>query len=157
MRGIEAVLLAGFIVLIGLGAWNARRWLPDFGPTTVNSARVEKHEISAGEKAKTRDDRVKRAVLRNRTSGEYAIAAEIPVSTTDVEVPSAVFPRPKDLPIGASGLQIRARYGEPTVRVTETSGGHILERYYYFSSDRTQLTTATLEKGIIVSAESTNP
>jgi hypothetical protein len=32
--------------------------------------------------------------------------------------------------------------------------GRVLERYYYMSADRTHLTTATIENGVIVSAES---
>jgi hypothetical protein len=78
-----------------------------------------------------------------------------PTSETQVDVPMPKFPFRTDFPRGATGVQIRARYGEPTARTTEIIDGHLLERYYYFNNDRTQLTMATLENGVIVSAAST--
>jgi hypothetical protein len=66
------------------------------------------------------------------------------------------FPTRADLALGASGVHIRAKYGEPTARVTEMHAGQLLERYYYFNSDRTQMTVATLVGGVLTSAESTS-
>jgi hypothetical protein len=67
------------------------------------------------------------------------------------------FPTREDLPVGATGVQIRARFGEPEARVTETRDGLVFERYYYYSHDHTKLTVARLRGGVIVSAENTLP
>ena len=79
--------------------------------------------------------------------------SDIPPSETRVDVWQPAFPTRADLPVGASGVGIRAKYGEPTARVTEMHAGQLLERYYYFSSDRTQLVVATLQAGMITGAE----
>jgi hypothetical protein len=80
----------------------------------------------------------------------------LPISETEVDVPMPKFPVRTDFPRGATSLQIRAQYGEPTARTTEMHDGHLFEHYYYFNNDRTQLTVATFENGVIVSAESTS-
>lgn len=155
MRGIEVMLLAAFAGLVGLGLWNARQWLPQLSPKVVNSAaanagkRVEKvagaNKQHAGKRRVTGDA---------RSPGTSALAAgDFPRSETTVEVPSWPMPKQADLPVGASGVRILAKYGEPTARVAEMHGGQLLERYYYFSSDRTQLTIATLVGGVITGAE----
>ncbi len=162
MRGIEVVLLAAFIGLIGLGVWNARQWLPQWGPNAVNSAPsgISKLPGKLGEKtgAKTSRFHDRRPDKTGQITGTDDIeVSEFPMSKTEIFAPGSGFPTGKDIPVGASGAQIRARYGEPTARVTEMRSGHVLEHYYYFSRDRTQLTRATLESGIIVSADTTLP
>ena len=152
MRGIEAMLLAAFAGLVGLGLWNARQWLPQWGPKVVNSA-----PANAGTAVAKLDDKRgakkhagKGGIMGNaRSSG----TSDIPLSETSVDVWMPAFPTRADLPVGASGVGIRAKYGEPTARVTELHAGQLLERYYYFNSDRTQMTVATLEAGIITGAE----
>ena len=161
MRGIEALLLAGFVGLIGIGVWNGRQWLPDWGSKAVHSAAVDRSKVPGGltEKAGTKPLRlrVKRGDGVHRTAAEDLAESELPISKTEVDVPSAEFPTGKDLHVGTPGVQVRAQYGEPTARVTEIRGGRVFEHYYYFSRDRTRLTRATLESGIIISAESTLP
>ena len=158
MRGIEVLLLAGFIGLIGVSVWNARQWLPDWGPKAVifapNSmsgppgAKADKPAHSRGRRGFGSGD-------RESTRGDVAFNG-LPVSETVVDVPMPKFPTRTDFPSGATGAQIRAQYGEPTARTTEMRGGHVVEHYYYFNSDRSQLTMATLDNGVIVSAESTS-
>jgi hypothetical protein len=93
---------------------------------------------------------------------------EAPLSTT--EAPSSTeaplltkaplappFPTRDDLPVGATGVQIRAQFGEPAARITETKDGLVFERYYYYNRDHTKLTVARLRGGVIVSAENTLP
>jgi hypothetical protein len=77
---------------------------------------------------------------------------EVPVPSKPV---SPVFPTRDDLPAGATGLQIRARFGEPAARITETKDGLIFERYYYYNRDHTQVTVARLKAGVVVWAETT--
>jgi hypothetical protein len=153
MRGIEAMLLAAFAGLVGLGLWNARQWLPQWSPKVVNSvpANAGKAVTKVGDTLGGRKQHAgKRGIMGNaRSSG----TSDIPPSETRVDVPPPAFPTRADLPVGASGVGVRAKYGEPTARVTEMHAGQVSERYYYFNSDRTQLIVATLEAGIITGAE----
>jgi len=159
MRGIELLLLAGFIGLIGLGAWNARQWLPQWGDKSISSAAAGANKMSGGAAGK-KDSKArldgKRGIGRSARASIRADVRDgnVSISTTYVQVPvGAGFPTAADLPIGAHGADIVTKYGEPTARVTEMRTGHLLEHYYYFNNDRTQLTVATLESGIIVSAQ----
>jgi hypothetical protein len=159
MRGIEVFLLAGFVGLIGLGAWNARQWLPQWGDKSVSSAPAGGNKISGGFAGKS-DSRARIDGKRGIGRSAASITTDVPgsnisISTTYVQIPElhAGFPTAADLPVGAHGLDIVTKYGEPTARVTEMRTGRLFEHYYYFNNDRTQLTVATLESGIIVSAE----
>lgn len=158
MRGIEVMLLAGFAGLIGLGLWNARQWLPQWSPKVVNSGPANAGkavEKVAGKRGDTKQHAGKRRVTGDaRRPGTSAFpAGDFPESETRVEVPAWPVPTQADLPVGASGVRILAKYGEPTARVAEMHGGQLLERYYYFSSDRAQLTVATLVGGVVTGAE----
>jgi hypothetical protein len=162
MRGAEALLIAAFIGLIGMGVWNVRQWLPDwaFGETRYVPADASKLATGLADKeeAKTSRIRGKRGDRSGRVSATSDISIDqLPVSTTVVDVPASGFPTGKDLPVGTSSNQIRSQYGEPTASVTATRGGRVFEYYYYFNKDRTKLTKATLESGVIVSAETTLP
>lgn len=162
MRGIEALLLAGFVGLLAVGAWNARRWLPEWVPKTFTSASTDtsKGPDKFGKQIdKAKQGSGKRRAARGRQDSASADIApgDFPKSRTDVDLPPSKFPSRKDIPLGGTGVQIRAEYGEPNARVTEIRSGRVFELYYYFNSDRTQLTVATLESGVVVSAESTLP
>jgi hypothetical protein len=151
MRGIEVMLLAAFAGLVGLGLWNGRQWLPQWSPKVVNSGAANTGKLvekAAGKLEAKKQHGGKRGVLSSGMS-------DIPRSETRIDVPylPPVFPTQADLPAGTSGVRIRAKYGEPTARVTEMHAGQLLERYYYFNSERTQLTVATLEGGIITDSE----
>jgi hypothetical protein len=83
--------------------------------------------------------------------------SEAPVSSKPEAPVAPVFPTRDDLSPGATGVQIRARFGEPEARVTETKDGVVFERYYYYNHDHTQVTVARLKGGVIVSSENTLP
>jgi hypothetical protein len=159
MRGIEILLLAGFIGLVGVGVWNARQWLPQWGTKAANYTPVDAGSSGPpGSKSdKTARGHGKRGLdSRNGSSSRSELALNgFPLSETEVDVPMPKFPIRSDFPRGTTGVQVRARYGEPTARTTEMRDGHLFEHYYYFNNDRTQLTMATLENGVIVSSEST--
>ncbi len=151
--------MAGFIGLIAVGVWNARQWLPGWGPEAIIYAPSDTSGGSPTDRAgKASRARAKRGFGRGSSASATSDLAftGFPVSETEVDVPMPKFPVRTDFPRGATGAQIRARYGEPTARTTEMRGGHVFEHYYYFNNDRTQLTVATLENGVIVSAESTS-
>jgi hypothetical protein len=154
MRGMEVLIIAGLLGLVAVGVWNARRWLPDWASPTapaVASSGVAGKPDAKLERAsgKRRGDSAgKSRVVSNFTIGD------LPGSTTEVDVPiGSPFPTRKDLPIGTTSALILARYGEPTARVTAMQNGRLLERYFYVNSDRTQLTVATLERGVVVSVD----
>lgn len=163
MRGIEALLLAGFIGLLAVAAWKGRQWLPEWGSKVLLTSASSDASKGSGRFGKKADKETQARGKRRLAQGDHASSSgdiafgDFPESRTDVDLPPSKFPTRKDFPIGATGAQIRAEYGEPNARVTEVRGGRVLEYYYYFNSDRTQLTVATLESGIIISAASTFP
>jgi hypothetical protein len=157
MRGMEVLILAGLLGLVAVAVWNARRWLPEWASPAAPA--VAAHGAVAGKPdakaaaavGKRKGDRGGRtSLVSNFTLGD------LPASKTEVDVPmpGSPFPTRNDLAIGATGVQIRAKYGEPTARVTAMQGGRLIEHYYYVNSDRTQLTVATLERGVVVGVES---
>ena len=164
MRGIEAALLAGFIGLVVIGIRNAREWLPLRGTQAAYSApiystpptprKVEPREKTAVKKPRVRRD-LDASIEASAISNVVITDAPKP-KATEALVASAV-PTRSDLHTGATGAQIRSQFGDPTARITESKDGRIVEQYYYFNHDRTQVTVATLKAGVIVSAASTLP
>lgn len=154
MRGMEVLIVAGLLGLVAVGVWNARRWLPDWaspGSAAVASGGIAPKKVDATldrSSGKHKAESGRSSVLSNFTIGD------LPSSNTEVDVPiGSPFPMRNDIPIGATGAQILAKYGEPTARVTAMQNGRLLERYFYVNSDRTKLTVATLERGVVVSVE----
>jgi hypothetical protein len=153
MRGMEVLILAGLLGLVAVGVWNARRWLPDWAspaPAAVATATPGGKSDPTVAAASTKKVRKSghSSVLSNFTIGD------LPASKTEVDVPiGSPFPTRNDLPIGATGAQILAKYGEPTARVTAMQNGRLVERFFYINSDRTRLTVATLERGVVVAVD----
>ncbi len=175
MRGIEAILLLGFIGLVGVGIWNARQWMPLRGTQAAYSAPANaappadsKTADAHGAKtaAKKTQPRVKRdldqatqapATSDQASATNNAVLADPPKPKAAETLVATVVPTRNDLPAGATGVQIRSQFGDPTARVTESRDGRLVEQYYYFNRDRTQVTVATLKGGVIVSAASNLP
>lgn len=200
MRGIEALLMLGLMVLVWIGARSAKQWLNMRDTVAANSAPspASTAVIPLGgktERKKTRSrnmggldegdrevafkdlpafcgggegasaalccetacgrapDETDASVLKSVTKTEAPLSTQASLST---KAPLALaFPTPDDLPVGTTGVQIRARFGEPAARITEAKDGLVFERYYYYNRDHTKLTVARLRGGLIVSAEST--
>jgi hypothetical protein len=186
MRGIQATLLVGFIGLVGILIWNGRQWLPLRGTQAVSSSPTAASKLvgessgktdpkKTGARNKREPDRADRAVpfkdlplfCGGAEGASAALCCQIDCSPAQgkanaqprapVAPGAPLFPTRDDLPAGATSVQIRARFGEPTARATETRDGRVFERYYYFNRDHTQLTVATLKAGVIVSAENILP
>ncbi len=153
MRGIEALLLAAFLGLIGLAVWNGHQWFPHWsGASTVRVNPAAANRV-AGESEKS--------VAKTKATGKRSFwrgltDPNLPVLKTEVDIAAwhPAFPTVADLPVGASATQIRTKYGEPTARITGLQTGHLVEQYYYFNPDRTRLTVAKLDSGVVVSAQS---
>ncbi|MBV8808346.1 MAG: hypothetical protein JO033_06690 [Acidobacteriaceae bacterium] len=152
MRGIEALLLAAFLGLVGLGIWNGRQWFPQWnGASSIRANPAAANQV-AGEFAKL-------AAKPNTTAKHrfgHIADPNFPVLKTEVDIAAwhPAFPTVADLPVGVSATQIRTKYGEPTARITGLQTGHLVEQYYYFNPDRTRLTVAKLDGGVLVSAQS---
>jgi hypothetical protein len=158
MRILEALLFAAFIGLIGVGIWNTRQFLPR-GILAFANAPFSTPADTRAELEKPADKAMPARAKRSR-SDPFANprGANDTAAMTEVDVPVTVsLPTPKSLPLGSTSEQIRAKYGEPDLRVTEVRGGRICEYYYYYNRDRTQFTVATLESGILVSSKGTSP
>jgi hypothetical protein len=156
MRGMEVVMIAGLLGLVAAGVWMwGGRRLPEWNSSTVPviaTAGVAGKPDTKLVRAPGKHDIDKPS--RSTVMSDFKIGG-FPASKTEVDVPisASPFPNRNDLRPGATGVQIRAKFGEPIARVTAMQGGQLLERYYYVNSDRTKLTMATLEHGVVVSAE----
>jgi hypothetical protein len=168
MRGIEAVLLLGFIGLVGVGIWNARQWMPVRGTQAAYSApataapssaskTAEAPKKTAAKKAQPRVQRDLEVAIQDPAPAALVAPAESPKPKKPEAIVALVVPSRNDLRPGATGAQVRSKFGDPTARVTETRDGRVVEQYYYFNRDCTQVTMATLKGGVIVSSESTVP
>ncbi len=153
MRAIIA--LAGLVGLVAIGVWKAPQWMPErdfgsgFGAAADGSAADPESKV-VRVSGKNRGDKTGRSTV----TSDFKIGG-FPDSKIEVDVPvsRAPFPTRKDLHAGIPGSQVRATYGEPAARITAMEGGQLVERYYYFNNDRTQLTVAKLEQGVVVAAE----
>src|SRR5438105_9792298 len=124
MRGMEVLIMAGLLGLVAVGVWNARRWLPDWAsskPAAVASATpAAKSDAKLAESSGKRklDKAGRSSVISNFKIGD------LPVSRTEVDVPmpGSPFPTRNDLLLGTSGVQIIAKYDEPTALVTAMQG-----------------------------------
>lgn len=66
--------------------------------------------------------------------------------------PARPFPMPDTLKKGLASKELLATYGEPDFHVAGASGGRVIEKYYYVSADRNQLTLIIVENGLLTSA-----
>ncbi len=151
--------------LLGVGVWQAHDLLSRSGSRVASSlAALVKMEPArpAGKPDNEPDQKSVKAkgkLARGHRVG-VASATELgnlempPPETTVMEVPVGnPFPDPHKLSKGVTRMQLVDKYGEPTMRASATVQGRLIERYYYVNSDRTKLTVATLEDGLLMSAE----
>jgi hypothetical protein len=85
-------------------------------------------------------------------------AVPSPVETAAAKVccarPDPPFPTPELMRTGATTAELRATFGVPSVDIAGTREGRVLERYYYVNRERSRLTIANIENGLLISAES---
>ncbi len=150
MRGMELLVIAGLLGLVAVGVWNARRWLPEsaFPRTYVPTASVAVPEKAKPKSVRRSEGRRSYGSVPSAVSAKLD-AGNLPYTVVDVPV-GAPFPTTKDIPIGGLGVQIISKFGEPTVRTSAMDNGRLFERYYYLSSDKSKLTLATLEHGVVI-------
>lgn len=151
--------------LLGVGIWQAHDLLSRSGSRVANSlaALVNMQPVRPAAKPDKEPDhksaKTKGKLARGHRVG-LASATELsnlempPPETTVMEVPvGSPFPDPRKLSKGVTRMQLVEKYGEPTMRASATIQGRLIERYYYVNNGRTKLTVATLEDGLLISAE----
>jgi hypothetical protein len=160
MKGKEALML---LAILGVGFWAITRWAGQgstasrlLSPITsrFGVAPVAKPAETAGANQHGKPDRAKRSTRKRSDSTVSDSAFPDEPSTITVMVPSAHYPKPEELKLGSTGTDIRSQFGEPSARVAGVRDGVLMERYYYLNGDRTLLTVATLQNGLLVSAQS---
>ena len=157
MRGLEKLMLAGFVGLVVLGVWSMRDWLAQHVPVSVMASFSPPPSTPKPVAASVpvTPNKLKSGKRANRVPTEEAAALN-GVATSVIEVPYSgpPFPEPNDFPNGITGSQIRADFGEPTARVMVSIGGQFVEKYYYLNKEHTRYTIASLQDGRVVLAES---
>ncbi len=164
MKGMESVLLAAVVGLLGLGAWQARNWLPNLR-TAASSLTSSMSKSSAGKSTvptsgKTTDaaaTKAKRPHGSRPPSGSSLNAADLtkPGNATIVPVEwHTRFPNVPDLVAGTTRTELSNKYGAPLLKVALRRDGALVEQYYYSTGDFTRFTVATLHNGTVVGAES---
>ena len=155
MRGVESLMLAGLVGLLGLGVWQGRHWLPNLLPTGTPSLSAPgvNAKAPAGVKSSTKiPAHLPRKLAKLDAATMDRLLAESS-STTTVVVPIPSLPGPASIKAGTTRTELRARYGDPTLDISARKNGQLVERFYYLSSDETQLTVATLLDGNVASIE----
>jgi hypothetical protein len=154
MRGLEGLLIALVLGLLGIAVWQSQHWVPRWS-ATVPSTETAPESVAKVTKATTnskprtgRPDRFRR---KTATSTPFDALAE--ANTTVVVVPLPSIPESSDLRVGITRTQIRDKYGEPSLNVSARQNGRLVERYYYLNGDQTRVTVATLQDGTLVSAQ----
>lgn len=148
--------------ILAVGLWAITRWFGGPGSTASTLLAPITSRFGAPMVAKPQDKPAKErdqvGLAKHSTPKAKGLAASNAFpdepSTITVLVPSAHFPAPDDLKVGNTGTEIRSQFGEPSARVVGVRDGVLLERYYYLNSDRTRVTVATLNNGVLVSAQS---
>ena len=155
MRGVESLMLAGLVGLLGLGIWQGRHWLPNLLPSVTHSPVT----ASANSPKKADAELMVKKLAHfsgKRKKVDIAAAGHFPQEPgvmTTVLVPLPSIPTAANIKAGTTRTELRARYGDPTLNISARKDGRLVERFYYLSSDETQLTVATLQNGNVTSAE----
>ena len=155
MRGLESLMLAALVALLGLGIWQGRNWFPGLLHRTTAAplsstakpaqevhpkVTVKKSRLVHGKSAKPEFAAIDRLIAEQNSS-------------TVVVVPLPGMPKAGSIKAGTSRTELRARYGDPTLDVAARRDGRLIERFYYLSEDQSQLTVATLQDGAVTHAE----
>jgi hypothetical protein len=155
MRGMESLMLAALVALLGLGIWQGRNWLPQAIRQTISPP------LSSAT-LPSKDDHPKVTVKKSRLTHGKSAKPEFSTmerliseqdSPTVVVVPLPAMPNANNIKAGTTRTELRARYGNPTLDVTARRDGRLVERYYYLSEDQSQLTVATLQDGAVTQTE----
>jgi len=154
MRGLEGLLIALVLGLLGVAVWQSQRWVPRWSATvpTSETANASVTKITkATTDSKSRIGKPER--LRRKTAASTPFETLAEANTTVVVVPLPSIPDSRDLRVGITRTQIRDKYGEPSLNVSARQNGKLVERYYYLNGDQTRVTVAILQDGTLVSAQ----
>src|SRR5690348_5544031 len=117
MKGMESVLLAAVVGLLGLGAWQARNWFP--------SLRSAASSLTAGKPAADAA-KAKRPHAGRSSAGTSSKVADLtkPENATVVPVEwHTRFPNAPELVAGTTRTELRNKYGAPLLKVATQRDG----------------------------------
>jgi len=106
---------------------------------------------SSGGQKTTANPLTARAATVSPATDTTVHAAPTPAANIVAERP---FPTPESLKMDMTAIEVRARFGPPALAIASTSEGRVMERYYYMSRDRSQVTLMTVENGFLRSVRS---
>jgi hypothetical protein len=150
MPRLETLFFTAVLGLAGLGIWNFRHWFVPHADSSVATGAAAAQPASVLPKKHLAEIHDK----GRRSSGLDDILNSVSTSIVEVSIPRPRFPEAKDLRTGVTGSQIQAEFGEPTVRVTGTKDGLLVQQFYYVNNDHTRVTVANLQDGVVVSVAS---
>ena len=162
MKGMESVLLAAVVGLLGLGAWQARNWFPSLRSAAISLTSAVTKSSTGKTAASTNGKpaeaaKAKRSHLNRSSGGSSVSVADLTKAENATVVPvewHARFPSAPELAAGTTRTELRNKYGAPLLKVATQRDGTLIEQYYYSTSDHTHFTVATLHNGTVVGAES---
>jgi len=150
MRAVEALMIAGLIGLVALAYIERSSWLPGHSAAAATSAAAAVH-LQAAEpgKRKPAPGTQKKHPSLNTSVPQMIPEATIVAIPDDTVAPPAI--PDKELTTGTSRTELRQRYGLPTLGLTATREGSLVERYYYVDPSKGNMSVATLRNGKVVS------
>ncbi|HEY6991288.1 MAG TPA: hypothetical protein VH369_23020 [Bryobacteraceae bacterium] len=163
MKGMESVLLAAIVSLLGLGVWRAQSWLPNLRSaassltSAVTKSAAGKTPAAMAGKPAADAAKTKKAHVGRLPEASSLNAPDLsnPENATVVPVEwHTRFPNAPELVAGTTRTELRNKYGAPLLKVATQRDGTLIEQYYYSTSDHTHFTVATLHNGTVVGAES---
>ena len=163
MKGMESVLLAAVVGLLGLGAWQARNWIPSLRSaassltSAVTKSPAGKTPAPTASKPAAEAAKTKKARVGRLPGGSSLTVSDLSKADNATVVPvewHTRFPNAPDLVAGTTRTELRNKYGAPLLKVATQRDGTLIEQYYYSTGDHTHFTVATLHNGTVVGAES---
>jgi hypothetical protein len=136
---------------------------------TVSGPRAAAQQAAAAQAAAEAAQAAEKESARQKASRQRSVskrAVEAAIESLDeltLDIPAspipgtdrltAPFPSERDLLRGMPRNRLRTLFGPPSLRVSATRDGRLVERYVYVKPDRSSATVAYLENGAVVSAE----
>ncbi|HET8550029.1 MAG TPA: hypothetical protein VFL57_18595 [Bryobacteraceae bacterium] len=159
----DAVIAGGLMLFVallgGVVYFGFRPSLSGPRPAASTSEPAAVSAEQSEQKAARQNGTRRRTVAHRAATAAVEGLMETPLNIPNAPIPAAEqklpppFPSDRDLVRGMARSRLRVLYGPPSLRVSATRDGRLVERYVYMRPDRTSATIAHLENGAVVSAE----